>query len=130
MVCLDSDFLIDLLRKNDAAITKLRYLTATNQKLCTTVVTVAELYKGAHKFKNSDKISKIKLILDEIQILPFTTESAEKFGELFYHDEIKSNRPGDMDLLIASITLTSNETFLTRNMRHFSVIPNLKTESW
>lgn len=43
---------------------------------------------------------------------------------------IKPKNPGDMDLLIASITLISGEKFLTKNLRHFDFIPNLEVETW
>ncbi len=32
--------------------------------------------------------------------------------------------------MIASIVLTANERLVTRNVKHFSQIPNLGLESW
>jgi len=52
------------------------------------------------------------------------------FGRLSSHPELTTQPLGDLDLLIASIVLTVNETLVTKNVRHFSRIPNLKLEPW
>jgi len=48
MTCLDTDFIIDLLRRKPAAENKLEELTANGDKLTTTPLNASELYKGAY----------------------------------------------------------------------------------
>jgi tRNA(fMet)-specific endonuclease VapC len=37
---------------------------------------------------------------------------------------------GRADLLIASIALSRQATLVTRNLRHFRLIPGLRVENW
>ena len=59
MVCLETDFLIALIRKDEKAIAKLRKLVENGEGLTTTPINAAELFKGAYKSKNVDKNLKI-----------------------------------------------------------------------
>ena len=52
MVCLDTDIMISFLRKDPAAIEKIKGLLENNHKLTTTPINAIELYVGAHKSKN------------------------------------------------------------------------------
>jgi tRNA(fMet)-specific endonuclease VapC len=60
------------------------------------------------------------------QILSFD-QSAADIAEQLKHQQI---RTGTSDLRIASIALSQNATLLTRNLRDFSKVPNLRIEDW
>lgn len=64
MVCVDTTFMIDLLRRNPAAENKLSNLTRGSDGPCITVITVAELFYGAYKSRNVEKEKeKVKEVL-------------------------------------------------------------------
>lgn len=42
---------------------------------------------------------------------------------------LRDARPGETDLLIASVALTNGQTVITRNVKHFPGIPGLSVES-
>jgi tRNA(fMet)-specific endonuclease VapC len=132
MVVLDTDFLIALLQRDARAIKKLEQLEATGGSVAvayTTTVNVAELYKGVYRSTNREKeASKVKQLLDSLELLVLDQESARLVGEL---DAVtKSNAIGDLDLMIASIAMSNEEVIVTKNVKHFQRIPDLKVETW
>ena len=100
------------------------------ESLKTTAINASELYKGAHKTNRQEKIAEVDNILEKLDVLPHDQSSAKLFGQLCNDPNIRSSSPGDMDLLISSITLTSNEGLLTRNVKHFNMVPDLTVETW
>ncbi len=48
MTCLDTDFIIDLLRRKSDAERKLEELTSDGDRLTTTALNASELFKGAY----------------------------------------------------------------------------------
>jgi|SRR5581483_4220089 len=134
MVVLDTDFLIALLQGDTRAINKLKEIErkaggSVAQRAYTTTVNVAELYKGVYRSTNSQKeASKVKQLLDSLELLVLDQESARLVGEL--DAATKSNAIGDLDLLIASIVMSNEESIITRNIKHFERIPNLNVDKW
>ncbi|MGH9834285.1 MAG: type II toxin-antitoxin system VapC family toxin [Blastocatellia bacterium] len=59
-------------------------------------------------------------------ILDFDERAAEEFQRL----KKQRVRIGTMDLKIAAIALAHNATVLTRNLRDFNKVPDLKAEDW
>jgi tRNA(fMet)-specific endonuclease VapC len=126
MVCLDTNFLILLIRQDSETRSKLRRLT---EPLYTTIISLVELYKGVYDKPNVDKeIRKIETILRFIRVIALDHRSCKIFGELYA--KLKPNPLEDADLLIASMVISNNETLLTRNVRHFGRVSDLKTETW
>ena len=80
MVCLDTTFLIDLLRKKPEAERKLSALIKRSDGPCVTVVTIGELFYGAYKSKNVEREKeKINGVLRGFLILEMNEHGAEKF---------------------------------------------------
>ena len=64
MVCLDTTFLADLIRKDPDAIKKLTSLAKEGNTLATTIITSAELFYGAYKSDNIYREkAKMRLVL-------------------------------------------------------------------
>jgi len=61
-----------------------------------------------------------------IRILDFDQNVSESYKEL----KQAKIRVGTQDLRIAVITISNDATLVTRNLRDFSRIPNLKFEDW
>lgn len=60
--------------------------------------------------------------------VPFDSSAAVEFDRLRGIRALK--KIGRADLLIASIALANRATLVTRNVRHFQRISNLKLENW
>lgn len=66
--------------------------------------------------------------LAEFEILPFDERAGEHFERMRKVKQAK--KAGRKDLLIACIALAYGATVVTRNTKHFRLIPNLKLENW
>lgn len=131
MACLDTDFIIDLLRRKSDAERKLEELTADGVRLTTTALNAAELFKGAYNCaKPIHEAKTVRHLLDTLDILDFSIAASETFGKLTIELKRDGNEIGDFDMLIASIALTHGEPLLTRNIRHFSRVSGLVVESY
>ncbi len=130
MVCLESDFLIAFLRRNEAAIDKMKILIAGNEELCFTPITATELFQGAAYSKSADAEAKVEELLSTMQLLDFDLLAAKKAGNIIARLSKCGEQIGDMDSLIAAIAIRHNQTILTRNKKHFARIPGAKITEW
>ncbi len=131
MVCLETDFLIGIIRKNPDAITKLKELVENGENLTTTPINAAELFKGAYSSgKIDENLKMVKGILSRLGLLEFNLTASETYGQITVELESKGEQIGVMDALIASIALAHNERILTRNHKHFSRVRGLEVETW
>ena len=127
MVCLDSDILIDFMRKETYAIDKINELQHDQRVLRTTSINTFELFRG---FISSKKYS-VDLFYQFIQnmnVLNFDLESSQKAAEIFELLKKKGEMIDLADIMIAAIAITHHETFLTRNAKHFKRIRELQIE--
>jgi tRNA(fMet)-specific endonuclease VapC len=129
MVCVDTDFLIDLSNREEKVLKKLKELGAKGQTVYTTTISMGEYYTGAYRSRDREsKVAKAKEFLKAFAPLTPDQESARLWGQL--SAELKSNTIGDLDLLIASIALSNKQTLITRNKKHFERVSGLQVESW
>jgi tRNA(fMet)-specific endonuclease VapC len=96
-----------------------------------TIITIAELWFGAHKsLRSSVARREMDGFLEPFGVLPFDREAAEAYARIRFELE-RTGRPiGERDLLIASIALARGLTVVTHNVSEFGRVPGLKTEDW
>ena len=100
------------------------------EKICTSIIVAAELKFGI-KNKNSPRIAeKLKIVLDAIDILPFSSPADYYYAEIRHNLKILGTPIGANDLLIAAHALSLNLTLVTANAREFSRVRDLKVENW
>ncbi len=106
-------------------------------QLATTAITLAEQMQGRLARLNAAKSeSQFRLALQNIQvtvlrfsrlnILPYD-ENAEA---IYLNLKPLRSKVGTQDLRIVSICLSKNATLVTRNYRHFGLVPQLLVEDW
>jgi tRNA(fMet)-specific endonuclease VapC len=96
-----------------------------------TIITVAELWFGAHKSARP-AVARREMdgFLEPFEVLPFDREAADAYARVRFELE-RTGRPiGERDLLIASIALARGLTVVTHNLSEFARVPGLKTEDW
>jgi tRNA(fMet)-specific endonuclease VapC len=131
MVCLETDFLVALIRKDNAAISKLKKLVEHGERLATTPINAAELFKGAYNSERVyENLRSVRGLLSRLEILEFNLTASEYYGQINSELGKRGEQIGGMDMLIASIALAHNERVLTRNTKHFSRIGSLEVEEW
>lgn len=130
MPVLDTTFLVDLLRKRPDALRKLEELEEKRCFFATTAVNMLEIYRGVFLSSDLEKnLSLIRLVMEEIPVLPVTEEVYPVFGELSAYMSRMGAPVGDLDEIIAAITLCYDRIIVTRD-NHFSSIPGLIIEGY
>jgi len=131
MVCLDTDFLIALLRLDHAARAKLEALVRDGTDLTTTPINACELFWGAYSStRPAETVLNVKGLLSRLRILEFDESAAEVYGRIFVQMKKQGTALADMDALIAAIALSHNEPLLTGNKKHFGRVPGLVVDGW
>ena len=131
MVCLDTTFIIDVLRGNEVAKKKKEEIDEIGELNYTPTPVIVELIAGAHlKGKKEKEIEEIKRFLSTTFALPLDFECAVKAGEIVSELMQKGILIGVEDAMIAAISIQNNEALVTRNLKHFEKIPGLKVEGY
>jgi len=131
MYILDTDTLSNLFKKHPSTklIQKLASVSANDQY--TTSINIGEMVYGASRLPHGEALlEKISKIIHPDQVLPFDYQSSFFYGKTRGTLEKKRIFVDQSDLRIASVALTCKMTVITRNIRDFSKIPNLKIENW
>jgi len=123
MVCLDSDVLINLLRNDKDTVLLIKEIEKSH-RVATTVINSFELWKGFYRMGKGERA--IIELLDLVILLEFDREASKKAAEIFEYLRSKGKMVDALDVMIASIAITNNESLLTFNKKHFEGIPDLK----
>lgn len=136
MILLDTDTLSLLVRGHERVWQRLGQRA---EEIAITVITRIETLKGRFDalLKAADglqlllgmhHLEKATRDLDRIVTMPVTEAAAQEFDRLRQHKKLK--KIGRGDLLIACIALANRATLVTRNLRHFQLVPGLRLENW
>ena len=130
MVCLDTSFLVALIRRDHKAEEKLEEYIANEARLSTSPITACELFKGAYRSGKNENVSRVRKSLAYLEILDFSVDACERYGRLVNELHLRGTPIGDADTMIGSIALTHGEALLTSNKEHFGRVPGLTIETW
>lgn len=130
-ICLDTTFLIDLLRDLPAAVDRARQLEETGCDLSTTSVNVFELYIGAIRSDSAKRMTKLEALLADLRILGLGRGEAEEAASIMIN-LAKKGQPIEMrDALIAGCMLgNAYPSILTRNTGDFERITKIEALSY
>ena len=129
MYCLDTDVIIDFLRNKPAVIEKIKRISSIG--ISTTYLNVCELYKGVYLAgMPENEISAIGEFLKKIDILDLDERACNLYGRNFALLKRQGNQVQEFDLLIACIAISHKQIMITRNIKHFSNIPDLELGAW
>ncbi len=131
MVCFNTSFLIDLVRRRPEAEEKLREHLENGDPLTTTPVSAAEAYEGVFSPRSrKGEFERVDGLLRHLELLNVSLAVCEKYGRLTNELCAKGVPVGDLDTLIASTAMIHRQILLTRNKAHFNRVPGLVVESW
>ncbi len=131
MVCLDTSFLIALIRREASAERKLESYTDKGEALTTTAISAAELFEGAYaSSRRAVEAAKVREILGRVELLELSLPVCEIYGKLVNDLRRRGVPIGDLDTLIASAALANRQILVTRNKDHFERVPGLIVEKW
>ena len=123
--CLDTDLIVDYLRKRRPGSTFYKKLQQTKE-LKITEITVFELFLGAFMSpKAAKRTEEVESILHHKEILTLGKEGGKLVGQIGAKLKARGEPIEIRDLLIAAICLHYKIPLATRNIKHFQRIPNL-----
>lgn len=137
MHLLDTDILSLLQRGNAKVVEALE--ASDDSALAITLITKIELLRGRQDFvlkaatgeqllRAEKWLKETELFLQKTPVIYPDTAAATQFDRLRLMKRLR--KIGRADLLIASIVLANDATLVTRNVRHFKRIPDLKIVNW
>ena len=137
MYLLDTDTLTHLHAGHPRVAERLQALD--DPDVGTTVITKIELMRGRFEFtlkaatgdellRAQRLLTRTEELLAQIIVVPFDEAAAAHFDRLRQAQGL--GKMGRADLLIASIVLAHRATLVTRNIRHFRPVTELKIVNW
>lgn len=129
MILLDTNICIYIINQQPAQVLQ-RLIQVGRESLVISTVTVAELAFGVAKSTRVDSRAKLKNFLSNFPILDWNEDAAWVYGDVRKSLELKGQRIGERDLLLACQALALDATMVTNNTREFERIEGLKLENW
>ena len=126
---LDTDILIDFLRKKNRAISVIKKLKEEGF-LATTIINVFELFWGAYKLKRKEKIDAVRKLIERLEILYLNEKIAESAGKEIAYLESIGLPINIRDLLIGTTAKEHGYTIVTGDEEHFQRIRGLEIMNW
>lgn len=117
----DTDILIDLAKGNQGAIS---YLDSLGEPWSVSIMTAMEVIVGA---MDKREMAKIDEFLAAFHVIQFGRETGEKaYGLLKTFS--KSHGLRIFDAIVAATAIVADRILVTRNQKHFRMIPELRLE--
>lgn len=130
MKCLDTDFLVAILRGKESAQQKMKALDSEGRH-ATTAVNVFELFYGAYRSEQREaNVERTTTLFQRLDILPLDSRSSQRAGELLAGLATRGYSIDFRDAMIAGIANANGLALVTRNENHFSRFKSLRAEPW
>jgi len=139
ILILDTDTLTVLQRQTEPYHSRLRARLAEfpQEDVRTTVVSFEEQMRGwlsaiagakneIQELAAYDRLYSLLAFFSSIPVLAYDHAAAEHFAAL----RLPRLNVGSMDLRIAAVTISQNGLLLSRNLKDFSRVPDLRVEDW
>ena len=131
------DHLVELDRGSARGAALQQKLADAGDEVATTIISAEEQFRGwlaqIHRQRDPheqiatyQRLQRRMAFFAAWHVLPWDTETADIFAGL----RRQRIRIGTMDLKIASIVLAHNAILLSRNLRDFHQVPDLRVEDW
>lgn len=121
----DTDWVIDALAGRPDAVGPLRLLSS--EGVAVSIVSLGEIYEGA--FDEADpaqKLARYRRFLDGFPVVPLSDSVMVRFARERARLRKKGATIPDLDLLIGVSAVQHGLRLMTRNVRHFSRVEDLR----
>jgi tRNA(fMet)-specific endonuclease VapC len=127
----DTNILGYFARNSSTVLQKRMWAALQKQEIAISAITRAETRFGLALLQADDKRRRtMDLLLNELPVLPWTLEAADRYGDIAAHLQQSGQPIGQMDTQIAAHALALGLPLVTHNTRHFQRVPGLKLEDW
>ena len=126
---LDTNIISDLMQHPQGEVAK-QIAKVGENAICTSIIVAGELEFGGQKKGSAKLQERISIILSAIDILALEKPAEKRYSEIRGHLEKQGTPIGANDLLIAAHALSLGSCVVTRNVREFERVPELRVENW
>ena len=127
----DTTYIIDIMLNDKAAIRKAQELVDTSSPLIVGAPTIFELYVGVGlSIKSQEEQGKILDVLKSLTHLPLDNQSASRAGFIYAERTRQGRKIDPEDAILAGIAIENHQPLLTRNLKDFAGISELRVESY
>ncbi len=129
----DTDILSELMRRAPSLALVRRFAAVPTEDQATSSITLGELVYGATRLGPAGARLRARigeLVEANLPVLPFDQAAAREYGILRATLEAAGTPIGDADTRIAAIALSHRLIVVTRNTRHFEMVPGVVVENW
>ncbi|MEK6811187.1 MAG: PIN domain-containing protein [Nanoarchaeota archaeon] len=135
MVCLDSCFIIDIIKGLKEAVKLEQEIDNSNEDVTIATPVITEIIVGLNltrtkKYSSPEEKDKVMNLINSLHVLDLDKESAILAGEIQAELENKGEIIDIEDIMIGAIAKHNNELLITRNKKHFEKIQGLKIISY
>ncbi|MCS6918207.1 MAG: type II toxin-antitoxin system VapC family toxin [Fimbriimonadales bacterium] len=127
---LDTDIVIEILRKNTSVLARLREAEAHQSLIAIHALTYYETLRGLLRIQASRQLLEFESLCEEIVIVHTTRATLDLAAHLYSELAVAGQLIGDADILIGAAALINNLVVVTHNLNHFGRIANLTVEDW
>jgi predicted nucleic acid-binding protein len=120
----DTNIFIEFLRAKDKTKTVL-FQIPDDEQIYISSVTLYELLMGAY---TTNKVNDIKILTEDIPVLPFNEDVASKAAEIYHQLRQKNKMIDFRDIFIAATCIVNNLPIKTINKKHYDRIIGLSVE--
>ena len=126
----DTDVLVDILRGDKSIIREIERKNILLSDCSISVLTVFELIEGAHLANDKSELASTINLVNSLQILDLDKEISSETGKISSQLKKKGKTLGIGDILIGTSAIIKDKIMITRNIKHYSSIPNLRLNVW
>lgn len=128
MIHVDTSFIVDLQRQTARADEAAAFLERhADESFGISVHALCELEAGVRLARNPQRErARLQALVGGLAVAYPDHRFADAFGRTFASIELRGARVPVMDLLIAVAALVDDAALVTRNPKHFAVVPDLQ----
>lgn len=127
---LDTNACIAVINRSSPSVIR-RLLAERPEDVVTSVICAAELRFGAERSaRRQQALEVLETFLAAVRPVPFDVPCLELCGRVRSKLVAKGKPVGPLDTLIAAHALSLDLTLVTRNVREFLRVPELRVEDW
>lgn len=131
MVCLETTFIIDVLRGENSVIPLEEKISKSEEIVTVASPTIMEIIAGAlQSSRPEEEKQKVINCISTLKTLDFGSTEAHVAGQILANLIKKGEMIEITDVMIGAVAKENNQTLLTKNVKHFSKIKDLKIETY
>lgn len=128
---LDTTFLVDLVRGDPGARALLEAAEAGSEAVRVPAPALAKFWEALERSRHPPRdIERVHIVLESAASAPFTLAHAARAGRILGRAAREDAPMDPFDAMVAAIAVEEDEALVTRNVRDFERVPDLRLRTY